>query len=258
MHDLTLAGESRVAIAGDWHGNGSWVQTLLPGLHRAAPDVRTILHLGDFGFWRSPHRKGFTDTVDYWAEAAGIERILVTPGNHEMWPLLEERFAERPGEAVQMSKTVWALPRGFRFTLAGTSFMSFGGAASIDYADRRQGIDWWTEELPTDEQVDAAIEGGPVDVMLTHETIDGGTPLVEQIIRDNPLGWADEELTYSALSRARVTRLWEHIHPQILAHGRMHVPDAVTLPDGPRIYSLGCDGQVGNLAILHLSDLSWS
>lgn len=199
MHDLTLAGETQVAVAGDWHGDTSWVQEILPALHRFAPDVRTVLHAGDFGFWPPLHRKAFTDTVDFWCKSTGIERVLFTPGNHEWWPMLDERFAQRPGEPVQMSAAVWALPRGVRFTLAGRSFLSFGGAASIDYAYRTEGRDWWPEELPTDEHVDAAIEGGPIDVMLTHETVDGGTAAVEEILRANPYGWSAEELAYGAL-----------------------------------------------------------
>lgn len=42
----------------------------------------TILQLGDYGFDHSGHG---THAVDYWAHKAGIERFLVTLGNHEEW-----------------------------------------------------------------------------------------------------------------------------------------------------------------------------
>jgi hypothetical protein len=64
--------------------------------------------------------------------------------------------------------------------------MSFGGAASVDYEDRTENRDWWATEAPSDRDVAQAIAGGRVDVLLTHETVDGGTHQVERILRSNP------------------------------------------------------------------------
>lgn len=47
--DWSIPGETRVAVAGDWHGNAFWVQRGIPFLAREASDARTILHVGDFG-----------------------------------------------------------------------------------------------------------------------------------------------------------------------------------------------------------------
>lgn len=98
-----------------------------------APEVDTIFQLGDFGFF--PHRSGndFVAEVDALCTAAGIKRVIVTPGNYEDWSELDKLFASRPGEAVRLSEVVRALPRGFRFTLGGHTFLSFGGAASVDF-----------------------------------------------------------------------------------------------------------------------------
>jgi hypothetical protein len=258
MRDLTLPGETRVAIAGDWHGNVMWVQTAIPALHRAAPDVRTILHAGDFGI--APERRGktFLSTVDYWSGAAGIERVLVTPGNHEDWERIDRRFASQPGEAIRLSETVWVLPRGYRFALAGRTFMSFGGAASLDFAYRRAGRTWWPAEMPTAEEVAAAIVGGNVEVLIAHETIDGGTAKVESVIRSNPLDWHDEALAYSRRSRGLVTEVWEGVRPDIFIHGHFHAADRIDLPTGQRVVSLGSDRQKKNIGLLNLSDLAWS
>ena len=187
--DLSLPGETSVVVAGDWHGSVSWVQQVFPFLRRAVPCVRTVLHLGDFGYWPERPGQGFVQTVDYWAKTAGIERVLVTPGNHEWWNSLDERFAGAPCEPIQLAERVFVMPRGFRFTLAGRQFTSFGGAASLDKDDRVALKEWWPTEVPSEEDVARVIAGGETDVLLTHEAVDGGPELVERVIRSNPLGW---------------------------------------------------------------------
>lgn len=230
--DLTLPGEKSVVMAGDWHGNVSWVQQVFPFLRRAVPGVRTFLHLGDFGYWPERTGQGFAQTVDYWARAAGIERVLVTPGNHEWWSSLDERFAAAPCEAIQLAERVFVMPRGFRFTLAGRQFTSFGGAALQDKDDRVPMKEWWPTEVPSEEDVARVIAGGQTDVLLTHEAVDGGTELVQRVIRSNPLGWDAQALAYSALSRDRVTRVYQSLRPQVLAHGHLHLKAERTLDGG--------------------------
>jgi len=255
---LSLPGETRVAFAGDWHGNLSWVQRAIPFLAREARGVRTILHVGDFGIWPERQGKGFLASVDYWCGRAGIERVLVTAGNHEDWDRLDAAFARQPGEAVQLSNVVWAMPRGYRFSLAGRTFMSFGGAASLDYAHRIVGKSWWLTEVPTEEDVAAAVEGGSVDVLISHEAVNGGTTEVQRVLSSNLSGWSAEALAYAATSRDRVTRVWNAVRPAVLAHGHMHLKDEIELDDGRRVYSLGQDSQDGNLALLSLEDLRWT
>jgi hypothetical protein len=257
VDDLTLPGETRVAIAGDWHGNAAWVARALPRLHEAAPGVRTILHLGDFGFF--PRRgRSFEQTVDECAKRNGIERILVTPGNHENWSHLDARLDASPDEPVRMSETVWALPRGYRFSIGGATFLSFGGAASVDRSYRIEGVSWWPTEVPTAPHVQAAVSGGTVDVMLTHETIAAAPPKVALTLATNPHGFPAEALAYSAASRRIVTEVWEQVAPKVLAHGHMHIADQTTLEDGRRIYSVDRDEAPRNLALLDLPTLGWA
>jgi hypothetical protein len=256
--DLTLPGETSVVVAGDWHGNVTWAQQTFPFLRRAVPGVRTVLHLGDFGYWPERPGHGFEETVSYWARAAGVERVLVTPGNHEWWSDLDKKFTAAPGRMVQLADRVFMMPRNFRFTLAGRQFTSLGGAASLDRADRVPLKEWWPSEVLTEADVAAAIAGGRTDVMLTHEAVDGGPALIEQVIRSNPLGWDDYALAYSALSRDRVTRAYNALRPLVLAHGHLHLRAERTLEDGRRIYSLAADGDAGNLAVLNLSRLRWN
>jgi hypothetical protein len=55
-----------------------------------------------------------------------------------------------------------------------------------------------------------------------------------------------------------VTTLWNTLQSQVLAHGHIRVQDEVTFEDGRRVYSLGCDGQQGNLALLDAENLAWA
>jgi hypothetical protein len=217
-------GGDRVVIADDWCGNIPCIHEVLPRLHAHASDVTTVFRLGDFGMYPRRRGKGFLGSVVASSKAFGIERVIVTPGNHDDWSRLEQRFAARPGEGVQLSEVVWFLPRGFHFTLGGHRWMPFGGAGSIDYQRRIEGEDWWPSETP-DNDVENAIAGGPVEVLLTHASVNGGTRQVDRILRDNPHGWDPEALAHSALSRERVTRLWDAVQPRVLVHGHLPVKE---------------------------------
>ena len=62
--------------------------------------------------------------IDYWSRRSGIERILVTLGNHEPYneytPLLEAH----PGRAIRVSQFVWLLPRPWRLEIHGREILS--------------------------------------------------------------------------------------------------------------------------------------
>lgn len=40
--------DERVAVCGNWHGSIAWVRTLARALPTLAPDVTTIVQLGDW------------------------------------------------------------------------------------------------------------------------------------------------------------------------------------------------------------------
>lgn len=301
--------ETHVGVAGDWHGNIVWIQRAIPAFHRVFPDVKTLLHLGDFGLYRDRGGKGFRNAVDYWCKRTGIERVLVTPGNHEDWDWLEQLFAVHPGEPVQVSEVIWVMPRAYRFELGGASLMSFGGAGSVDVLeylgpralrhfarypnDRAARVtdslfmlaptaagpaemvfaapdneaassfrdlmpakhpDWWPGEMPSSADVAAAVSGGAVDVLLTHETVSGGTLRTESLMMANPNNWPAASLRYAGMSRARVTEVYETLRPRLLMHGHMHVFDRLRTQDG-EVISFGKDGQRGNLAVLNPESL---
>lgn len=257
MAPLIPIDETHLVVAGDWHGNTDWIGKAIPAIARETSGVRTILHAGDFGIWSGVRGRKYLDAVDFWCERAGISRVLVTPGNHEDWDWLDKEFSSHPGRPVVLSSVVEVLPRGYRFEIGKRTFASFGGAASVDFEMRSAGVDWFRSELPTAQDVAHATYGGQTEVLVMHETIDGGTPATESVLSSNPMRWGPEALEYSRQSRALVTQVWEGLAPKVLFHGHMHLGDASTLPSGQQVVSLGRDGQAKNLALLELSTLKW-
>ena len=258
VRDLNLDDETRVAVAGDWHGDQLWLREAIPAIRAADPLITTIVHVGDYGLAQGPRGRGFLNAVDDVCFEYGFERILVTPGNHDDWGRLTARWLSEPGDEIWLSDVTRFLPRGYRWTIGGRTFLSFGGAASLDRTGRRVGRDWWPEEMPRPLEVEAAVAKGPAEILITHEAINGGCSKVERVLETNPQGWDELDLEYSATSRGLVTRVWEGVRPSVLAHGHMHIADQVELASGQRVYSLGNRGQRKNLAILDLKDLSWT
>lgn len=261
MDDITLRGETRVAIAGDWHTSSLWARASLRRIRQAAPDVKTLLHLGDFNLttnlpWTA-YRRALVETM----EETGIERILITPGNHDHWGQLSPRFGTHPNAPYVLPKTqsISFLPPGYRFKIAGRSFLSFGGAASPDQERRIEGTNWWPSEEPTTADVDRALQGGTVDVMLSHEAVDGGTKRVDDIIAGptNKL-FTERGLAASARTRSKVTSVWTQVAPTILFHGHMHVQAEGHTKSSRSVYSLAANNQAGNLGLLDLQELLWT
>lgn len=245
--NITLP-DQRVAVLGDVHGNVGWIRMLARALPYLAPDVTTILQLGDW--WMPPGE------VDEALVETGITRIYVTNGNHDPWGEITPLLTKHPGAAVRVSKLVWLLPRPARLSIGGRSVLSLGGASSVDRESRVEGLTWWQDEEITDEDVAAAISGGPADLMLTHES-PADTPVraVREILRKNPQRFPKAALQASAASRARVSEVWDAVRPELLVHGHMHVGAGGQTADGRRVASLGRECREWNLGMLDMQNL---
>ena len=241
-----------VAFAGDWHGRIAGVEEKLSRLADAG--VTRVLHVGDFGIWSDRGGRRFLDRVDAFADAAGI-RIAVTPGNHEAWDFLAKAFAAAGEEnPALIHPSIAALPRGFRWTHQKRSFVSFGGAASIDYQLRRVNRDWWAQEMPTEADVERVARGGFAEIMVLHDSPDPGTASVN-MIRESPSGWPADARRYARAGAQRITEAWQAVQPTLTVHGHFHVRGEITLPTGQRIVSLAEETTAGNVLLLDLHTL---
>jgi hypothetical protein len=247
--------DERVWVVGDLHGNAGWIQVLLPAMRRHDPSLRTILQLGDYGF---DHAQPGTGPVDYWAKRAGIERVLVTLGNHEEWNHITAAQEHVPGMAFRVSDVVWLLPRPFRFKIAGREVLSLGGASSVDKAFRTAGKDWFEDELITEQMEADAVAGGPADLLLTHESPASAAPEVQLLLTNNPHEFPPEALAVSAAQRARVQRVSDATLPHLHMHGHMHVYGDLEREDRRTVVSLDRDTFPGNAGVLDLATLAFN
>lgn len=245
-----------VALAGDWHGNIRWAQSFIREV--AQFSITRIYHLGDFGVWPGEEGAKYLDHINKTAEFFDIE-IWVTPGNHEDYSQINEIKVGDDG--LQWIRSHIALiPRGHRWEQDGRTFVSLGGAPSIDYQMRMEGRDWWPEEMISLEEAEKVAADGHADIMLTHDAPDGGTFAVQRII-DTPKeqsGWSAAGLSYAAEGRVLMNIAVAGVRPKLFAHGHFHVSD----DSGPiiptRYLALGADGMNGNLAFLRVADLTVS
>lgn len=249
-----------VAVAGDWHGTIDWARRCIETA--AGLGIRTMLHLGDFGLWPSPAGQMFLDAVD----AACVEHdvtIYVTPGNHENWPaILTAPVAARDeiGLVAWFGERIAVLPRGHRFTLGGSTFVSLGGAPSIDYELRVRGVDWWPEEMITHDDVAAVVAGGRAEIMLAHDAPEAPwqTDKVAAVCANNPGGWPAKVRAYATIGRRRLTEAFLAVEPELYLHGHYHLADRkhLKLPSRGRscnMVALDCEWTPDNLLFLDLS-----
>lgn len=77
------------------------------------------------------------------------------------------------GKIHKIQHSIFHLMRGEIFDLDGIRFFALGGAASTDRYLRKEGFDWFAQEVPSQEECDYAWNnlervGWKVDIVLTH------------------------------------------------------------------------------------------
>lgn len=204
---------AKIAVAGDWHGNRRWGRHAIQRAGQEKVDV--ILHTGDFGY---DFRPDFVKALDEMLGSFGIELYFVD-GNHENHEWLA-RLSQNEDGTGRVSKHISHLPRGFRWEWDGLRFLAIGGAVSMDQNMRTRGVSWWPEETVTLRDVEAAVEGGPVDVVIAHDAPFGhDIPTVAEQAH-----WFPEELLRASDSNRQMLRLVaDAVQPLHWFHGHYHV-----------------------------------
>ena len=170
-----------IYVTGDLHGNIDlpkldlfWEKT---GKNLTRSDYMIIL--GDFGMiWSADTQYGyFGDMVrihEYFEEKYPWTTLFID-GNHENFVHLKKfRKKEWNGGTVSFltEHCIW-LRRGQIYTIDGSTFLTIGGADSIDKAWRTPLISWWKDEAITRRDINTAkknlaLHGNKVDYILTH------------------------------------------------------------------------------------------
>ena len=165
-----------VYITGDTHG-GADLQKLRGWDYENKGQLTTddyLIVAGDFGY---PWDFGPEECDEiFWLETRPYT-VLFVDGNHERY----DHWAERPYERwhggltqrLSPDSPIRRLCRGEVFELEGQRIFTFGGATSVDKDLRVPGVDWWPQELPSEENIEHAIatletNNWQVDYVITH------------------------------------------------------------------------------------------
>lgn len=187
-----------IYITGDLHGGDSSYH-ITAAKFRPAKRGDIVLCCGDFGgvWWHDYHtNEQHRRNENGFLEMTLRKRVLwlAVDGNHENFarlfggefPLVEI-FG---GRAYKIRENIYYLKRGEIFTIEGKTFLAFGGANSHDrfgakvaslawgggydtVPARIEGIDWWPEEIPSQDDIDNALRnldrvGWRVDHVISH------------------------------------------------------------------------------------------
>lgn len=177
-------------MLGDTHGDSKWCVEVT----RIASElgVERILQVGDFGYWPNIELDFVAGRKVMWAywflheiaracETYGVTEWIVLDGNHDDHRSLQTVLRQQPDDEglCRLGRHVRYSPRGNSFKLAGVTFGTLGGAASIDaYLEEwgiefgntpyRRGYDWFPE-LEQPSMSDAERLPDSLDVLLSHE-----------------------------------------------------------------------------------------
>lgn len=161
-----------IYVTGDTHIPGD-IHKLSSKRFKPTKDTAAYLIIcGDFGgVWDNGKEE------KYWLKWLDSKDFitLFVDGNHENFELLYqfptvEMFG---GRVRKISPKVYHLMRGQVYTIEGKRFFTFGGAASHDREYRKEGLNWWKEELPNEKELEEAranlkATDLKVDCVITH------------------------------------------------------------------------------------------
>lgn len=180
-----------IYVTGDTHGEyNNFVRRMYSAGIQAGD---TVIICGDFGFvWNKEHHRYLLRLLESLPFT-----VLFVDGNHENFDLLYTYPVEQwnGGNVHKISDNIYHLMRGQVFEIDGRTFFTMGGAYSIDKFMRREGISWWSTELPTNEEYRTAGEnlekcGYSVDYVITHTIPESAIYRMQKVPADN-----DRELT---------------------------------------------------------------
>lgn len=231
----------RILVVGDTHANTNFFTSKVFSLAKDF-GCNAIFVVGDFGFWpRFASGVSFLSLVSSKAVSTKTP-VYFLDGNHEDFFALEDVYGglSLTDDFIAIRKNLYYSPRGHRWEWDGVSFMTLGGAFSIDREFRTLGRDWFVEETIRQEDIVNACDGGKVDVMLTHDA-------PHPIDMRSHLGGFYKRFAESEANRRDLTRVVDVVQPKILIHGHYHVGYTEFLGE-TKVVGLAHDCWYGNIS----------
>lgn len=237
---------SEVIVLGDTHANWPSTKAILNRKLRQSQNmfVTTILQVGDFGYW--PRQSEWHLSLGEFLAERNVT-MHFADGNHEDHEALNALHAESGGlDQVAIdpdTQRIWHWRRGSVMALEDDiNVMFFGGAASVDRAQRTPGKDWFSEEIPNrlDYEYAAANveEKGRPDFVVAHDTPHFAPPIYDRHQRPE---WPEVDIQTSKQVRAQLTTLFDILKPAGWFAGHHH--DRMSqIMHGCMFEVLACDG----------------
>lgn len=214
---------SKIAIAGDWHGNIEYAETAIDYVERNNSEV--VMHVGDFGY---NFTDSFLGTLTDRLEEHDMT-LLFVDGNHENfnWLLAQpvNDYGVRP-----LSSRIAHIPRGFTWDWGTERWMGLGGAASVDRQWRQPGMSWWYQELLTNTDIDFALAQGEVDHLVLHDAPSNAVLPGITFEGGRRQGFPVEDLIMADRHRQAVQEVVDGVQPKHLWCGHYHLRATVDAP----------------------------
>ena len=161
----------RIYITGDKHGTFVPLFSLAEKVELRDTDILIIA--GDAGYvWNEDYRYNVESLQQIFPGT-----ITFIDGNHENHALLNsfEIIQWNGGKAHCVGERVYHLMRGEVYSIYGNNFFTLGGARSVDKDRREEGVSWWKEEEPTQEEIEYGRKqlihhADEIDYVITHES----------------------------------------------------------------------------------------
>jgi Icc-related predicted phosphoesterase len=187
----------KLLLGGDAHGDNTYVAQIEQ--IALSQQVDKVIYLGDFGYW-----EGYNDDFIYrnWALPT-----YFLDGNHED----HSKLNHAAKDFVSITNNLFYLPRGYVWKWNNVRFLSLGGAYSTDRYQLTLGVDWFVEEVITEEDVTRACSKGEVDIMFTHDCPYG----VSSNRMNEPLE--------ATINRKHINTVLKAVQPKELYHGHLHM-----------------------------------
>lgn len=215
-----------IYITGDTHGE---LKKFKEKQMRKLKKGDTLIICGDFGFiWDgSKHENKTLNTLSKLKF-----RILFLDGTHENFNLLNKYpivdFCK--GKAQQICENIYHLLRGEIYEIERKKIFTFGGGESQDKDIRKAMGTWFKEEMPSESEMDLAIEkllsqNNKVDYIITHEP----TIYIKSLITKDAQNINRLDAFFDKLSKNVTYRKW--------FFGSLHLDKKITA----KHYAVFCD-----------------
>lgn len=139
-----------IYVTGDTHGDISFLKN--PKIKKLG-EKDTLIICGDFGFlWdvNDPKEKKNLELLK-----SKKFTICFLDGAHENFDVLNSYtpYRWKGGNTHKIANNIYHLMRGEIFTLEDKTFFVMGGGESEDRYMREEGVSWWKEEMPSEEEL---------------------------------------------------------------------------------------------------------